>query len=205
VDQTSAPSCPKRGAGGPRILFGRLGRARSLARGDRPDGAPSRDPVSVTRGATPRTAIRPIGPCPRARAIARRASTRAARWSSPPPWTARSPGGASRSSETGRGGGRLPSPTLRRGRRRRRRPRDRWHVRRGRLGHSLGPEGSVGPLGRKTRTFSARRSGALSRSRRLPTSRCSRPRTRGGRPRGGCRGRAGSGRWRRGAGRRVRP
>ena len=38
-----------------------------------------------------------------------------------------------------------------------------------RLGHPLGPGNSVGALSRKTRRFSARRSGASSRSRRLPT------------------------------------
>ncbi len=40
-----------------------------------------------------------------------RGSTRAAPSSPPPPWTAHSPGGASRSSATGLGGGRPPSPT----------------------------------------------------------------------------------------------
>jgi hypothetical protein len=56
-----------------------------------------------------------------------------------------------------------------------------------------------------TGRFSARRSGALFHSGQRPTSPRSRPRTRGGRPRAGRRGRAGSGRSRRGAGRRVLP
>ena len=53
---------------------------------------------------------REAGLGPRARAAAKRGSTPAARSSSHPPWPSRPPGGASRSSATGRVGGRLPSP-----------------------------------------------------------------------------------------------
>ena len=68
---------------------------------------------------------------PRAPAAATPGSTPAAPSSPPPPWTARSPDGASRSSAPSRACGRPPSPTRLRGPRRPRRPRGRWRARRG--------------------------------------------------------------------------
>jgi len=75
--------------------------------------------------------IRPSGPQPRVPGTAGRGSTPAAPSSSLPPWTARSPGGASRLSATGQGDGRRPSLTRRPGRLRPPRLRDPWRVRRG--------------------------------------------------------------------------
>jgi hypothetical protein len=64
------------------------------------------------------------------REVAGPGSTRAGPSSRRPPWTARSPGGASRSSATGRGGGRRPSLTRLQGPRLPRRPPGRWPVQR---------------------------------------------------------------------------
>jgi hypothetical protein len=70
-------------------------------------------------------------PCPRAPAAAGPGSTPAAPSSPLRPWIARSPGGASRWSATGRGCGRPPSPTRQRGPPRPPRPHGRRRVRRG--------------------------------------------------------------------------
>ena len=67
--------------------------------------------LSPTAPRVRRAHARPSGLGRPAPAAARRGSTRAAPSSLPRPWTGRSPGDASRSSATGRGGGRPPSPT----------------------------------------------------------------------------------------------
>ena len=57
------------------------------------------------------TATRPSGPCSQALAAEGRGPIPAAPSSPRPPWTVHSPGGASRSSATSRGGRRRPSPS----------------------------------------------------------------------------------------------
>jgi len=85
---------------------------------------------------------------PQPPAAATPGSTPAAPSSSPPPWTARSPDGALRSSAPSRACGRPPSPTRLRGPRRPRRPRGRWRARRvGTAVASCAPEPAAG-LGR---------------------------------------------------------
>jgi hypothetical protein len=104
---------------------------------DQPVSGVTHDPDHVSPMSRRNTGARRVPPnrpsalSARARGDARRATRRAAPSSSHPPWSAPSPGGASRSSATGRGGGRPPSPTRRRGRPRPRRPRGRSRVRRG--------------------------------------------------------------------------
>ncbi len=86
-------------------------------------------------------ATRPIGPRPPAQAAAAPGTTRAGPWSPHRPWTGRWPGGASRSSATGPGGGRPPSPNLLRRQQRPPRARGPWRARLvGTAGASCAPD-----------------------------------------------------------------
>jgi hypothetical protein len=89
--------------------------------------------------------------CPRSPApvAAPPGSTRAGPSSSPRPLTAHSPGGASRSSATGQGDGRPPSPIRRPAPRQPPRPHDQWHVRR--RSESAGASCAPQPFARRRR------------------------------------------------------